>query len=207
MKEETEVKILDYESPQTSFSALFSGKPKKFHVGWYQPTCAIYDIHVKDRYWPMDKHRSCSGAVTNGYLHCRFISCGFLINRFVVWCVKCKRMVEKRRSKPEMTSANVSFHPQPKFFAVYRHRGGKKPENLHICEAGIRELCLFFHSNRFIGYQNSWQLIKKLTANQSTKQHLYFGNYSPLTHCDQFSLELLLKTSSWWNLRFVVHPV
>lgn len=28
-------------------------------------------------------------------------------------------MVEKRRSKPEMTSANVSFHPQPKFFAVY----------------------------------------------------------------------------------------
>lgn len=120
MKEETEVKILDYESPQTSFSALFSGKPKKFHVGWFQTTCAIYDIHVKDRYWPMDKHRSCSGAVTNGYLHCRFISCGFLINRFVVWCLKCQRMVEKRRSKPEMTSANVSFHLQPKFFAVYR---------------------------------------------------------------------------------------
>lgn len=53
-----------------------------------------------------------------------------------------------------MLSLNVLFWPQPEDI----HRGLKKPENIHIYQAGIREcLLLFFLLEPF--NQKSWSLI------------------------------------------------
>ncbi len=59
----------------------------------------------------------------------------FCINRLVVWSTKCQKMVKNVEHcfpKPKVTSSNV-------LFCLCCHRGLKKPENIHIWEAEIRE--------------------------------------------------------------------
>lgn len=95
---------------------------------------------------------------------------------------------------PQSTSLSVLSAAQR--YSVYCH-WGKEPENIHIEEAGIREiLVLFFFDNDsewLFHYQNSCQLIEHLTANKIIIAALILPQQTE----NKTWRFLLLKADSW----------